>query len=561
MLIGYFVMLPEDYKKLMESSLWSLFSAANLYFFGFLDTSYFSSSSSEVPLLHLWSLGVEEQFYIIWPLLIIISLKIFKSVKHESIFFAILFISSLLSSEILRSSDFSFTYYMLPTRAWELLAGGLAALAVFKKIKVNNKLLAALSLGGFLTIFLCIFFIDEKLFIPGVGALPAVIGATLVIFSGHYQRNIPAIILSNNILVYIGIISFSAYLWHWPILAFLRYAMVEINLKTGFKVLLLTFGLAQLSYVLVEKPLRKIKTSPKKAIGYFFVIPCVAIGTYCSVAIGMTMDKSSSFYNWSEFDKAQQAVMPAYDYNFNCQASDFDPSILSEDRCVYPIKSNPKTIVVGDSHGAHLVGMLRELSNHYGFSFRNATQSACAFILSKYVDNVPNDYRHGCEVYRATMESELNKYENIIIGVAWSSYFSDHGIRFADEFEKTIKSLAPKMKTIIIANQAPYFPAYNHQCEERNLRINLADCFGRFNEKYQVTAYGDFLKKLASKYSNVYIFDLPSYLCPNGICSPYIEKKPVYYDSYHLSMEGSSTLGEIIARQDTEKSLPFARLR
>lgn len=131
-LIAQFILIPKDAEKVAESGLWSLLSMANVYFWLFEDTSYFAAASNEKPLLHLWSLGVEEQFYIFWPLILLLTYRVGHG-KYFFLIFSFLAIVSFLSGEILYSRDPSFVYYMLPTRAGELLIGALLAQYILKR--------------------------------------------------------------------------------------------------------------------------------------------------------------------------------------------------------------------------------------------------------------------------------------------------------------------------------------------------------------------------------------------------------------------------------------------
>lgn len=561
LVFGYIALLPEDFNRLLASTVWSLISSANIYFYAFLDTSYFASSSAESPLLHLWSLGVEEQFYIVWPLLILLMAKLSLSPIKKAFVVTVMLAASVLACELLRPQNFSFSYYMLPSRAWEMLAGGLIALPIWRRCTGNFA--AYISAFGLMLLLGSLFLVNEHWNIPGVAAAPAVLGSAILIFAGQGNKNIVSTLLSNKVLVQFGLVSFSAYLWHWPILAFLRYAMVDISGWVAITMFVATFLIAFISYHVVEQPFRRMKPSPSEAIGYIFAIPSLVILAFAFIVTGLINSKSETLYNWkllAEIATTVENIKPAIAYEFNCQETDFRKEILSDKRCVFPQGASPDTLLVGDSHGAHFVGMMRTLALTYGFSFRNATQSACSLIFSPDVSTINPNYKVGCLKYRESIEKEVGKYKNIVIGGIWHYYLLNDGDSFKRGFEKTVAELASKKKNIILIEQAPEFLPYSLKCMERNFNFNLVDCAHRFDYKKKDTDYNKFISSLSNKYPNVRVFKPSEYLCPDGVCSPYVNGEPLYYDKTHLSMEGSAVFGGVVARIDTAKTNPFANL-
>lgn len=560
---GFIIMLPEDFNKLLSSSVWSVVSLANFYFNYIQDSGYFSPSSLEAPLLHIWSLGVEEQYYIFWPFIIIASLGILKAAdKGRLLFFlfALIILISIIGSERALKHSSTFSYYMLPTRAWELLVGGVAALFVHRGEQLRQGFLQAMAYAGLVMLLGGLYFVNEKMHVPGVGAVPAVLGTAMLIYSGQYQKNAITEFLSSRPLVKIGLISFSAYLWHWPILAFLRYLMVDITPYVGLAVLVATLALSFASYYGVEQPFRKMRIAPAEAIAYIYALPSLLIVALAIVLSGMISIKSDAMYDWKELANMNSDVKPAYEYYYNCQEQNFRKSILAEARCSYPDGAPTSTILVGDSHGAHFVGMMRSLASAYEFSFRNATQTACSFIFDGDVSNIMQEYREGCSTYRRVMEAEVAKYKNVIIGGNWSKYLSTDEKMFKQEFERTVARLVSMGKNVIIMAEAPSFPSFNLKCRERNSRVNVADCSNRFDVSANVYERTNYFDSLAAKYPNVQVFSPFDYLCPNGICSPYINGQPIYFDNWHLSMVGSGVLGDLVVQKDASKLNPFAHL-
>ena len=548
-LLGYVFFTPSDYAALLTSSIWSLFSAANIYFFNTLDTSYFAPDSGELPLLHLWSLGVEEQFYIFWPFVVWFLSKYLRTIQSQLIFILGTLIISLLMAEWIRPINFSFAYYLLPSRAWELMTGAAVALLLSKGIFPKKTLAEILAWLGSALVLSSLVLVSKKSAIPGVGAAPVVLGTALLIISGASSR-LTSIrkILSLKLLVALGLVSYSAYLWHWPILAFLKYSMIEINFRRGFCVFILTFIMASLSYFIIENPLRKCKINVKKVILSYFTIPVLVVTLFSLATINAIQNKNPLLYPWDKYQAIVLDTRAAYSFQYNCQYSEFKPEAFQLDRCVYPQGSQPNILLVGDSNAAHYLGMLRVFADHYGFSLRNATQSSCPMLFSKKIDWIDERWKKECSLYRKVVENKVAEYDTVIIGGSWNVY--DENSNFRAFFKKTIKGLSKKVNKIIILAKNPLFPGYSIKCQERSVRIKGLDCTKNFIKLDETIPINKFLMDLTKNYSNVYYFDAKNSFCKQGKCSPYLNGKPIYFDGWHYSMLGSTRLGEAMIKEN-----------
>ncbi len=563
LLAGFFIMAPDDYSDLVQAAVASLFSAANIYVHFFVDTGYFAADSSELPFLHLWSLGVEEQFYILWPFLIFILVKWVKAIHLKWLCMLCLTLLSLTLAQVMLTEHFSFTYYMLPTRAWELSIGGLLALGIFHGLKLSKRYAMLSSLLGFLLIISSLFWISETHSIPGIGAVPAVIGTALLIAGGSHTSTLTYQLLTLKPMIAIGKVSYSAYLWHWPILAFLKYSFVEITLSIGIMAFISTFLMASISYFFVEQPFRKNKTSALSTFTFYFFLPVAVISMLCVAIFFSIRWQTPHVYDWQAYQKTLD-TKPAYWYDYNCQFSQFSENNFGEKRCTYPENTQANVLLVGDSNAAHYVGMLRVFSEHYNFSIKNITQSSCPFLLTQnppLVSEVKQRYKPGCQTYLTFIPDNLDEYDIILIGGSWHYYEKHGGNNFKQALKETIDILLKKNKTIILLAKNPMFKNYNIDCEVRKVRITSLECNStRFNTPDVDLPINVFLQELASNSNQVYYFDAKSEICSRGTCSPYLNGSPVYFDGGHYSILGSKKIGESMIQTGNPHLAPFSQI-
>lgn len=229
-IVGVLIMLPGDIRDLGKSAFSAVISVSNVYFWYSDDASYFARSSELIPLLHTWSLGIEEQFYLIWPLALLI---IYRFSGHRGVIAlsTVIALLSFIYAQKLLDSDQSFSYYMLPSRAGELIIGALAFLATSQAPTrdVRGPLAESLTLTGCGLIAYSLLLSDAGNSFPGINALYPCLGAALILYGGAHNNTLVSRLLGCRPLVAIGLVSYSLYLWHWPFLAFSRYLYGELS--------------------------------------------------------------------------------------------------------------------------------------------------------------------------------------------------------------------------------------------------------------------------------------------------------------------------------------------
>ncbi len=340
--VSIFVLLPSDFVGFGRSVFATLAFVANVYFWR--DADYFSRLAEEKPMLHLWSLGVEEQFYLLFPLLLVLLARIIRMRAFTVI--ALLVIASLAGNFFaLRVGGALPAFYLLPTRAWELGAGALLALAPSAPAR-SPAVATILGLVGSALVILGLV-TGQSLFSAGVpDALAAVAGTVLIVWAGHGERGVVGRVLSSPGLVFVGLISYSLYLWHWPVIVLIKYFLIrDLNLLEVSAAVALMVSCATLSWRYVERPFRSLATPIN------VVYSVVLAGAAIAAALAAIIVWQVGFPG--RLNPAAARMNASVGTNYRCAVSDY--IYFSQSRaCVLELPSrNPDDadlVLFGNSH-------------------------------------------------------------------------------------------------------------------------------------------------------------------------------------------------------------------
>jgi peptidoglycan/LPS O-acetylase OafA/YrhL len=331
-------MLPDPLENFGQSIVATTLSANNVLLY--LTSGYWDLASEFKPLLHTWSLGVEEQYYVVFPLLLLLTWRLGKGVALASII--CLSVASFAISDWLSRENPEAAFFLIHTRAWELFSGSLAAFIVQKQGVQKNNFLATLGLAA---IIFSIFFYDETTPFPSVYALVPVLGVVLLVLYAD-KETLAAKLLSTKGFVGIGLISYSAYLWHQPLFAFAKiYQQTEPSYQVNITLIVATFILSYGSWRYIEKPFRN-----KSLVTLKVLLVTIVISSLGLLGFGYAAHKSHGFID-RVFDASVSSEDMYISYNqrnFSYKADSFTTEL------------EPKVLVIGNSFGRDFVNVLRE---------------------------------------------------------------------------------------------------------------------------------------------------------------------------------------------------------
>ncbi|WP_027162757.1 acyltransferase family protein [Mesorhizobium sp. WSM1293] len=367
---AWFVLPPGEFVGFGNSAIAVAISVSNFFFYR--NTNYFTEAATSLPLLHTWSLAVEEQFYFLWPLAVILMMRWLR--PWAAIIVAALCVMSIYAAEHWLQSDPPFVFYMLPTRAWELLVGGLIALPVAKAIRPTQTIAEFLAASGLGLIAASLFLLDHDTPFPGLYALAPCVGAALIIAAGFHRETMVAKALSTGPGGFIGLMSYSLYLWHWPLLVFAGiYRNRELLVSERVAVLMAALLVSALSWRFVERPFRR------RATGWTWLVP-TAGATAAVCCLSLVIINSSGFPSRGPDGGPSVRALRAERGKFEASSClERGGLIPKTGECVLGSGNVAPSIVLwGDSQAAHLAPSLSEAARTTGVRVRQITKAGCA---------------------------------------------------------------------------------------------------------------------------------------------------------------------------------------
>ena len=540
-ILGAILLSKLELFNITQSTKYAIFWVSNLYF-NYSSIDYFDEHSGIDLFLHTWSLSVEEQFYVIWPMILLVSLKkISKDLWNNEAFFFTLIVAFLFSFSIcivLNNSTSFGAFYLMPARIWQFSLGAI----VYTLFESNYRLQMEFSrlfryiflFIGIVLILVSSIFIDTNyISYPGLWALFPSIGASLVILAGinaRLNRNI----LNNSILVWLGNRSYSIYLWHWPIFIFSHIYGFKGDIRFTILMFLLVLLVSIFSYNFIEIPFWKgrLKNLLPKRVLLIYLLPTLLLAIFLQFLVSPLVQKDEQ----TDLSREWRFDLPVI-YKMGCDDwydnSNYRPCYFNAD------KYKKTVVLLGDSIGIQWFSSFHDIFYKEGWRIIVLTKSSCPIADVNYFYPRLNRYFTECNDWKESILRELSniKPDVVIFGSAHTYDFTrEQWERGTSSFSKSLSEVSEYVYLI------PGTPKLNFDgpsCVARNISrdgiVKRKNCFD-VNALNSAREISEILRNTIVSYSSVSLLDLNDLVCPNDVCNALTEDGfVVFRDSQHLT--------------------------
>jgi peptidoglycan/LPS O-acetylase OafA/YrhL len=541
MVLGYFILWPGDYEDLGTSAGYATIGLANIFFHD--STGYFDQRSALQPLLHLWSLGVEEQFYVVWPLLLFLMIRIvgFKPRALSAILLSLV-VGAFLAAVLAERADPKAAFYLTPYRAWELGIG--CMLALLPAFNVRDILRELVGVVGLSLIVYAIFALDASSRFPGANALLPCLGAAMMIWSSHDRPSLTGRCLSWRPIRSVGLMSYSLYLIHWPTLAFVRHynngadpGPAQLVLAPAASLLL-----AWLSWRYVEQPFRGRRTRPVRSVA-------TGVATAAGVTAFAFGIAATAGLPWRVPDHLRPLLSRDIMWDWTCPR---DVVLNQTYLCQFGSNwdtATSKAFLWGDSHAEHLVPLMEAASSHTGAAY--ALNRQCPAVLGGMLRlSIPPNQAYNnnarCMQSRQTALDLLRAHpeiDTVILASAWE--FMVRSLRLeppgspTDGYLLLEQGFQEIVDDVGLIGDFPVLPidpvgclageaVWRRHCDRTALQISKAAY-----ERQQGTV-NQILRTIAARNRNVKVIIPGDVICDDKICLTDWNGEFLYRDTDHV---------------------------
>ena len=425
------ILLPDAFREFGKSLTAAAIFLSNIYFRK--NVGYFDGPAEEKPLLHTWSLAVEEQFYLIWPFILLMALPR-ASRKTLMLGIGLLIFASLAYAQNLLTRSPDAAFYLLPARFWELGVGGLLAVSLPHLRRPDPIIREFAGAFGAVTIILSMLLINSTTPFPGLSVLPACLGTLAIIWSGTDTDRQPASarLFSTKPMVFVGLISYSLYLWHWPLISLAKYHAQRQLTSIELLVLVLIAVLAAIvSWRYIEQPFRRRPSpgsTPRQTLSSRDLLKRGALTIIATAVVGLTIDYGRG-WPWRLDNDTREIfaqMSQANDRRPNCDG--YENAFRNDDTCTLgPRRSGRgfELVLLGDSNADHFAALAENISVERNLPGRQVTNTACAPLIGMSLIYRKPRYKRACIEYQRTLADWIKQNPNLklaILSANWVTY-------------------------------------------------------------------------------------------------------------------------------------------
>lgn len=554
--VGWILMPPSDYSQLGRAVRYQATFMSNILFMR--QDGYFNPASDFKPLLHTWSLSVEEQYYIFFPLLMVL---LTRYLRHWRVMlFALLLVSFGLNVWMIkREPDAAF--FLLPMRAWELLCGAMLAVLPVSQRKLSPVAYQVVSLAGLAAVICAMFGFNQFTPFPGWAALLPVLGATAMLWANGQTPTWVGRLLSTRVMVGVGLISYSLYLWHWPIFVYANAASVDgMQPREALMWVALSVILGWMSWRFVELPFREKRwlagRKPVLVGGLITMVVIAGAGQAIRSADGVPERLSGQAMQYAQARDWRMGQM-------DCLLQRDSPDLSKVCRFGGSDSTPPIQLVWGDSHAAALLPAIKADAQRFATPVWLASLSGCLPILGP-------ELRQQCQDFnRQTLQTVRDQHiHDVVLAARWSLYLYgeedgdwQHVLYRQDSREVAEQKVARDLEEMVASLRAAgarvwIFKEVPLQRQGTVARLSSLAMIGRSAEKVgrpvaDHQARQQFLDSLFHRLSaadpQVHVLDPAALMCVKGVCRAEFEGFSQYMDENHLSDQGGERMKPLLA--------------
>ncbi|MGA0608372.1 acyltransferase family protein [Phenylobacterium sp. VNQ135] len=546
LVVGAVVLMPKDYAAASQSAAAASLFSSNIFFWR--TGGYFDGPAEQKVFLHTWSLAVEEQFYIFFPLLLAATHRFIRRFEHQVLVLATLcsLILAVVGIQINKSLP---TFFLLPTRAWELLLGSLLAIGFYPRMK-SEACRGAVALAGLVLVLVPVALYSDRTPFPGLAAVPPCLGAALIIAAGAEGRHHLTWLLASKPMVGVGLISYSLYLWHWPIIVLTRYYLVrELTSFETAGVIAAGVFVAYLSWRFIEVPFRR------RALGFgsLFTVFAAGAATFVAASVALTANMG-----WpSRYSPDVARINAVGGTMFKCSVTDYIP-FKGYYACPLGVErrdfANIDVIIWGDSHAQMYTPAIDAVLAERGKSGLLIPVNDCPPLVDRSTS--ASCLRLNRSNARRITETSVR---TVILAMHWENYdgrayYLQAGMKEDHKFEVMLDGLVATVAELRAANKDVIIvgpiatPGYDLSS---NLSRSMA--YHRVSRQPLYAPRADLESRLEPVYSRLAMLRAAGVdviypdeaICSSTACPYMSEGVPIFADSNHLTAQFARSLAPL----------------